>query len=753
MSNMCDICAENYYVSDNDLESVSSNSTAAAASVKTDTRCTFICDSGLQCKHSKSNKTEICNYHEKLRVPITCSSCNKSCCKICYRTFFLTQLNEPSCIHCKKTFDLEFLLGSEVANNGKERFSGSFIWGPYRVHRENVLLDQIKTRMPEYEIIYSFKKQVDDLKTKQTKLDLLIKDLNSEHKNLKTLSRSYNNIVTFDTDLHNSENYKEIKKFIKNQSVNMNKKYTDIDQEITLKNKERYATNTEYHHAWTNYQNATNSKDSSDFINKFLKRGKCPVDQCTGVIEDKWECNTCHTKVCNHCTMVKIESKAKKDPVTGQIKHYVANGDEVPNELKHVCKQEDIDSINEIRNNTKSCPSCATRIQRSQGCFARNTEVLLYDGTIKMSQDIVKGDVLVGDDGNKRIVLDCLTGFDSMYKVSQTNGDEYTVNSKHTLVFADQNNEIKQIVVDDYMKLNETEKSKLYGIKSSNVSVYLKNNKYEIIKHDSKQDNIKTTIKVEYIGEDQFFGWKIDQNNLFIAKDMTILKNCAQMWCTVCKVFFDWNTGKLIKNTQHVHNPHYTEWVRTHGEYEQNNPCGVLTMNDVWKFNNKEITELFRYNQEILQELNEYTNEYENKVMNMAFKYISKEITLDDLKKNIHRYLKESKKAEMTNERRRTYADTVNQILAYELVNVKKATNTNKLIDINEKVIESIEALREHTEESLKQIGIIFNSIAPNLNNIDVRTKRNDARRKTEQEKRDQQAHAQMQQIQNQVTV
>lgn len=564
---MCDICAENYYSSDNDTESVSSNSTTATTAAVTSNKCTFICDSGLQCKHSKSNKTEICNYHEKLRVPITCSSCNKSCCKICYRTFFLIQFNEPSCIHCKKTFDLEFLLGTEGT---KERFTGSFIWGPYRVHRENVLLDQIKTRMPEYEIIYSFKKQVDDLKTKKTEIELNIKDLTHEHKQMGTLSKSYSNIVSYDKDLQTNDNVQEIKKFIKTQSIAIAKKYMDVDKQISLYTKEKSNTHTEYNHALDNYQNATDSKNSSDFINKFLKRGKCPVDQCTGVIEDKWECNTCHIQICNHCTMVK--NKTKKDPVTGE-------------EVKHVCKQEDIDSINEIRENTKSCPSCATRIQRSQGC--------------------------------------------------------------------------------------------------------------------------------------------------------------NQMWCTICKVFFDWNTGKLIKNTQHVHNPHYTEWVRTHGEYQQNNPCGVLTMNDVWKYDNKDIAELFRYNQEILQELNEYTNEYENKVQNMAFKYISKEITLDELKKNIHRYLKESKKAEMTNERRRTYADTVNQILAYELANIKGLVNNNLkphdryilVKNINEKVIQSIAALREHTEESLKQIGVIFNSIAPNLNNIDVRTKRYDAKRKMEREK------------------
>lgn len=41
-------------------------------------------------------------------------------------------------------------------------------------------------------------------------------------------------------------------------------------------------------------------------------------------------------------------------------------------------------------------------------------------------------------------------------------------------------------------------------------------------------------------------------------------EGCPQMWCTQCKVAFDWRTGRIDNGP--VHNPHYAEWL------QRNNP-------------------------------------------------------------------------------------------------------------------------------------------------------------------------------------
>lgn len=67
-------------------------------------------------------------------------------------------------------------------------------------------------------------------------------------------------------------------------------------------------------------------------------------------------------------------------------------------------------------------------------CFAKNTPVLMFDGTIKMVEDIRVGDLVMGDDSTARLVLKLHSGYDEMYDIIPVKGEKYTVNSRHTLV-------------------------------------------------------------------------------------------------------------------------------------------------------------------------------------------------------------------------------------------------------------------------------------------------------------------------------
>jgi hypothetical protein len=66
-------------------------------------------------------------------------------------------------------------------------------------------------------------------------------------------------------------------------------------------------------------------------------------------------------------------------------------------------------------------------------CLKINTPVLMYDGSIKMCQNVEVGDLLMGDDSNSRKVLKLGQGQDVMYEVIPTKGDSYTFNSAHIL--------------------------------------------------------------------------------------------------------------------------------------------------------------------------------------------------------------------------------------------------------------------------------------------------------------------------------
>jgi hypothetical protein len=66
-------------------------------------------------------------------------------------------------------------------------------------------------------------------------------------------------------------------------------------------------------------------------------------------------------------------------------------------------------------------------------CHAKNTPIMMYDGSIKLVQDIVVNDLLMGDDSTPRTVTSLARGQDKMYNIIPVKGEKYTVNEEHIL--------------------------------------------------------------------------------------------------------------------------------------------------------------------------------------------------------------------------------------------------------------------------------------------------------------------------------
>ena len=94
-------------------------------------------------------------------------------------------------------------------------------------------------------------------------------------------------------------------------------------------------------------------------------------------------------------------------------------------------------------------------------CLSKNTQIMMYDGSIKMVQDIKVGDQLMGDDSTPRNVLTLARGREMMYDIIPNKGDKYTVNESHILSLKCSTNhskkyrkgEIYDISVKDYLNL------------------------------------------------------------------------------------------------------------------------------------------------------------------------------------------------------------------------------------------------------------------------------------------------------------
>ncbi len=66
-------------------------------------------------------------------------------------------------------------------------------------------------------------------------------------------------------------------------------------------------------------------------------------------------------------------------------------------------------------------------------CLGKGTRVMMFDGTLKRVEDVVVGDLLMGDDSTPRRVLSLARGREEMVWVRQTYGIDYRVNASHIL--------------------------------------------------------------------------------------------------------------------------------------------------------------------------------------------------------------------------------------------------------------------------------------------------------------------------------
>ena len=66
-------------------------------------------------------------------------------------------------------------------------------------------------------------------------------------------------------------------------------------------------------------------------------------------------------------------------------------------------------------------------------CISLDTLIPLWDGSIKQAKEITLNDKLIGDDGKIRNIKNIIKGNGQMYEIIQANGESYKVNDNHTL--------------------------------------------------------------------------------------------------------------------------------------------------------------------------------------------------------------------------------------------------------------------------------------------------------------------------------
>ncbi len=110
--------------------------------------------------------------------------------------------------------------------------------------------------------------------------------------------------------------------------------------------------------------------------------------------------------------------------------------------------------------NKKGLLICFEGIDGVGKSYGRGTPVLMYDGSIKPIEQIVIGDLVMGDDSTARKVISLDHGWDRMYKIIPKKGTPHNINSRHELVFqfaGNKNNFSDQLQDDGFVHMTGPE--------------------------------------------------------------------------------------------------------------------------------------------------------------------------------------------------------------------------------------------------------------------------------------------------------
>jgi hypothetical protein len=137
-------------------------------------------------------------------------------------------------------------------------------------------------------------------------------------------------------------------------------------------------------------------------------------------------------------------------------------------------------------------------------CHGKNVVIKMHDGTLKKVQNIKVGDKLKGDNKTPRNVQELYRGRYHLYEIKYNNY-KWTATINHILsVYNPKTNKYKNIELEDYLN-NE-------------------NGFYLYRKTDDKIQIIKN-VKYKYLGIKNYYGFKIDGNQLYQLEDGTITHN------------------------------------------------------------------------------------------------------------------------------------------------------------------------------------------------------------------------------------
>jgi hypothetical protein len=195
-------------------------------------------------------------------------------------------------------------------------------------------------------------------------------------------------------------------------------------------------------------------------------------------------------------------------------------------------------------------------------CLGKDTPILMFDGSVKLVQDVVVGDLLMGDDSTGRKVLTLARGREQMYIIKENSiiiygeeliGESYIVNESHILSLLDISTKKNiDISIKDYLILPTRLQRNLFGYRVPVIfpeilveeDGYLIGTMSSIIPPKYKYNNTKCRLEV-LAGMIDTFGFLCTSNRIKI-------RNSHSGWLRDC-IFIARSLGIEIHRTENIH--------------------------------------------------------------------------------------------------------------------------------------------------------------------------------------------------------
>lgn len=213
-----------------------------------------------QSPNDMTNDCPVCldKFTGSVRKEVKCQYCQYSVCVTCVKRYMLSSVEDPHCMNCRRAWNRDFI---------DSYLTITFRKGPLKKHREDILLDREKARLPllqpRVEARVQAQSMYEDMAVHNKKIAELEAAIAKEREIVLRLHRRRHNLEEIAAGRRNPG--------------------TEAD--------------------------ASGEKRE---IRQFTQ--KCPVEDCRGFLSSAWKCGTCQTWVCSDCLVPK--GKEKDSPHT-----------------------------------------------------------------------------------------------------------------------------------------------------------------------------------------------------------------------------------------------------------------------------------------------------------------------------------------------------------------------------------------------------------------------------------------------------